>query len=77
MSEQVIKDAIESKKMKCPKCEKPIQKYEKYAETIDSVRDGFNVLEIDSMGSRVTLQCGNGDCSYKERTEFWEGYIDD
>ena len=75
MSEQVIQKAIENKKMLCPECEKPIQKYEKYAETIDSVRDGFNILEIDSMGARVTLTCGNGDCDWQERTEYWENYI--
>lgn len=77
MSEQVIKDAIANKQMICPKCEKPIQKYEKYAETIDSVRDGFNILEMDSLGSRVTLNCANGDCSWKERTEYWESYINE
>lgn len=77
MSEQVIKDAIANKKMICPECKKPIQKYEKYAETIDSVRDGFNILEVDSMGSRVTLECSNGDCSWQERTEYWEEYINE
>ena len=77
MSEQVIKDAIQNKKMICPECEKPIQKYDKYAETIDSVRDGFNVLAIDSMGSRVTLLCGNNGCEWKERTEYWEEYLND
>ncbi len=76
MSEQVIKEAIENEKMACPKCKKPIRKYEKYAETIDAVRDGFNIQEIDSHASRVTLLCGNGDCNWKDRTEYWEDMID-
>jgi len=77
MSLQAIKDAIANKKMLCPQCKKPIQKFEKYAETIDAVRDGFNVLEVDSRASRVTLTCGNGDCSWRERTEYWQDYIVD
>ena len=67
---QEIKDAIAQHKMICPKCEKPVQKFEKYAETIDAVRDGFNMLEIDSHSARVTLICGNGDCKWQERTEY-------
>ncbi|MBY0357441.1 MAG: hypothetical protein K2W82_05510 [Candidatus Obscuribacterales bacterium] len=77
MSLQIIKDAIEGKKMICPKCKKAVQKFEKFAETIDAVRDGFNVQEIDSHASRVTLICGNDDCAWKERTEYWENYIVD
>ncbi|MGH9553338.1 MAG: hypothetical protein ACRD3W_28415 [Terriglobales bacterium] len=77
MSLQKIKDAIANKKMRCPKCKGPIQTFDKYAETIDAVRDGFNVQEVDSYGSRVTLTCGNGDCDWKERTEYWNQYIDD
>lgn len=63
--------------MKCPQCKKPIQKQEKYAETIDAVRLGFTDSEIDSRASRVTLTCGNEGCNWKERTEFWESYIED
>jgi hypothetical protein len=77
MSESRIREAIANKKMKCPKCGKPIQKYEKYAETVDSVREGFNVQTIDSHGSRVTLTCGQDGCDFRERTEYWENYIDD
>lgn len=77
MSLQIIKDAIAGKKMICPKCEKPIQKFEKYAETIDAVRDGFNVQEIDSLASRVTLICDNEGCAWKERTEYWLNYLVD
>ncbi len=77
MSLSRIQEAVNSKKMICPKCKKPVQKFEKYAETIDAVRDGFNVQEIDSHSSRVTLICNNEGCSWKERTEFWENYIDE
>jgi hypothetical protein len=77
MSLQLIKDAVANKKMICPQCKKPVQKFDKYAETIDAVRDGFNMVEIDSRASRVTLTCGNGDCSWNERTEYWEQYIVD
>ncbi len=77
MSLQVIKEAVANKKMLCPECKEPIQKFEKYAETIDSVQDGFNVQNIDSRGSRVTLICGNGSCPWKERTEYWNQYIQD
>lgn len=75
MSQDRIRQAIANKKMICPQCSQPMQKYEKYAETIDAVREGFNVQEIDSHASRVTLTCGNGDCKFSERTEYWENYI--
>lgn len=75
MSLQTIKDAIANKKMTCPLCKKPIQKFDKFAETIDAVRDGFNMIEIDSNASRVTLICGNDPCEWKERTEYWHEYI--
>jgi len=77
MSLQKIKDAIANKKMLCPECKMPIQKFEKYAETIDAVRDGFNIIEIDSNASRVTLTCGNAPCAWKERSEYWIEYIVD
>ncbi|MBZ0186381.1 MAG: hypothetical protein K8F91_09060 [Candidatus Obscuribacterales bacterium] len=77
MSEQVLKEAIENSKVHCPKCKRSVTKYEKYAETIDSVRDGFNVIAIDSMGARVTLICGNGECTWRERTEYWTEYLAD
>ena len=77
MSEQEVKDAIAGNKLICPQCSKPMKKYEKYQETIDSVRDGFNVVTIDSYGVRVTLTCGNDPCAWKERTEFWSTYLAD
>jgi hypothetical protein len=76
MSLQKIKDAIANKTMHCPKCKNPIQKFDKYAETIDAVRDGFNTIGIDSRSSRVTLCCGNDGCDWQERTEYWDQYID-
>jgi hypothetical protein len=75
MSLKVIKDAIANQKMLCPKCQNPIKKQEKYAETIDAVRDGFGYTDIDSRASRVTLTCGNEGCDWTERTEFWSQYI--
>jgi hypothetical protein len=77
MSLKVIKEAVAGKKMVCPKCKKPIQKFDKYAETIDAVREGLGFTDIDSRGSRVTLTCGNEGCDWTERTEFWTQYIID
>ncbi len=70
MSLKAITDAIENQKLICPKCKASIKKYDKYAQTIDAVRDGFNVIDIDSNGERVTLICGNDGCDWKERTEY-------
>ena len=75
MSLKTIKDAIANQKMICPSCNKPIKEFSKFAETIDAVRDGFNVIEIDSNASRVTLKCGNEGCDWGERTEYWIEYI--
>ncbi len=77
MSLKVIKEAIAGKKMDCPKCKKPIQKFDKYAETIDAVREGLGFTDIDSRGSRVTLTCANPGCDWSERTEFWSQYINE
>lgn len=77
MSLEEFKSAFENKKLICPKCGKPILKYDKYAETLDAVRDGFNVQEIDSFGARVTLICNNEACAWKERTEYWENFVDE
>lgn len=77
MSLQAIQDAIASQKMICPKCKGAIKAFEKYAQTIDAVRDGFNVQEIDSHGERVTLICGNDGCAWKERTEYPMEFIEE
>lgn len=76
MSLEEFKDAFNNKKLICPKCQKPILKYDKYAETIDAVRDGFNIQEIDSYGARVTLICANEGCTWKERVDYWTNYMD-
>jgi len=75
MSLEVINQAICDQKMLCPQCKQPIQKYEKFAETVDSVWDGFGDSRVESRGSRVTLICGNGSCHWQERTEFWSQYV--
>jgi hypothetical protein len=75
MSLQAIKDAIAQKKLLCPLCKSPVQQFSNYAETIDAVRDGFNIQEIESNGERVTLTCGNAGCDWKERTEYPMEYV--
>ena len=74
MSESMLKQAIEEKKIPCPDCKKPIQKYEKFVELTASVWDGAGDSNIETAGSKATLICG--DCSWKERTEYWEDMID-
>lgn len=76
MSQQVIKDAIANKKMRCPQCKQPVQKFEKYVETSDNYWDGAGDSQREATGSKVTLICGNGSCDWKERTEFWSSYIE-
>ncbi len=77
MSQQRIIDAIANKKIRCPQCKNPIKKYEKYAEMIASVWDGPGDSYMDTEGAKVTLVCGNDACDWRERTEFWEGMIED
>lgn len=76
MSLSTIKNAIQNKKMHCPKCKGAVQKYEKYVEMTASVWDGAGDSNHETAGSKVTLICGNGVCDWKERTEFWANYID-
>ena len=79
MSLQIIKDAIAQNKMRCPTCKGSVQKFEKYVEMADSIWDGAgdSSRNMGTAGSKVTLICGNGSCDWKERTEFWNNYIDD
>ena len=77
MSQQRIKKAIADKKMACPECKQPVQKYEKYLDLMGSVWDGAGDSLTETAGSKVTLICGNGSCAWKERTEYWENYIQD
>ncbi|HEY9713123.1 MAG TPA: hypothetical protein V6C72_06615 [Chroococcales cyanobacterium] len=76
MSQERIKTAIKDQKMRCPKCKGAVKSYEKYVDMIESVWDGFGDSRLDTKGSKVTLICGNGGCDWRERTEFWETYIE-
>ena len=75
MSLQKIKQAIADKKMICPSCNKPVQQYDKYTELTDSVWDGAGDSNLETSGSKVTLICGA--CDWKERTEYWNNYIEE
>ncbi len=77
MSLQRIKDAVQNNKMRCPSCKSPIQKYEKYVEMVDSVWDGAGDSNTEFAGAKVTLICGNPNCDWRERTEYWNNYIED
>ncbi|MBY0356953.1 MAG: hypothetical protein K2W82_03045 [Candidatus Obscuribacterales bacterium] len=77
MSVEKIKGLISEKKIVCPKCKKAVQKFDKYVETMDSVWDGAGDSHTQAAGSKVTLICGNAPCSWQERSEYWENYIDE
>lgn len=77
MSQERLKQAIADKKILCRKCKQPIQQYEKFVDMIASVWDGFGDSRLETAGSKVTLVCANGDCDWRERTEFWATYIDE
>jgi hypothetical protein len=77
MSLAVIKKAVESGKMICPQCKKPVTKYEKYVDMVDSIWDGAGDSTTSFSGSKVTLTCGNAGCDWKERTEYWSNYINE
>ncbi len=76
MSLQTIKQAIADKKMRCPKCKQPVKEYEKYVDAIGHIWDGAGDSRVEMQGSKVTLICGNGNCDWKERTEYWDNYIE-
>ena len=73
MSESALKQAIAGKKIACPECKEPVQKYEKFVELTASVWDGAGDSGVETEGSKATLICGS--CSWKERTEYWEDMI--
>jgi hypothetical protein len=77
MSLQTIKTAIAEKKMRCPQCKEPVQKFDKFVEMVGSVWDGAGDSKTENAGSKVTLICGNGTCDWRERTEYWANYIDE
>lgn len=76
MSLDKIKAGIAASKFKCPQCGQPIKQFEKYVDTIGSVWDGAGDSLTESSGSKVTLICATGTCGFKERTEYWEEYLD-
>jgi len=76
LSLQVIKAAIQKKKFLCPECKRPITRFDKFVEMAASVWTGAGDTEVETAGSKVTLICGNDSCSWQERTEYWENYLD-
>lgn len=73
----VLEKAIKEGKMKCPECDKSVQKYENPVDVLDSVWDGAGDSTTESAGCKATLICGNSGCNWKERTEYWEEYVDE
>ncbi len=77
MSLAKIKEALADKKLRCPTCKQPILKYEKYVDTVDSIWDGAGDSKIEYSGCKVTLVCDNNGCAWKERTEYWQNFMDE
>lgn len=77
MSVKVLEAAISEGRMKCPKCKNPVKKYDNFRDLCGSVWDGPGDSGVKTEGSTVTLICGNDGCSWEERTEYWDNYIDD
>lgn len=75
MSLDKLKKAVADGALICPSCSKPIKKYDKFVEMTASVWDGAGDSNLETAGSKVTLICGNDDCSWQERTEFWSSYL--
>jgi len=76
MSQKELQQAIDDKQMICPKCKGAIQKFENYIDLVGSVWDGAGDSGVESAGSKVTLICGNDGCAWKDRTEYWDSFID-
>lgn len=77
MSLDSFKKLISDQKIVCPKCSKPVRKFDKYVETIASVWDGAGDSVTEDAGAKVTLLCANDPCKWEERTEYWENYLVD
>lgn len=79
MSLAEFKQLIANGRLICPECEKPIKKFDKFVDSTASVWDGAGDSNLDTQSgiSKVTLICENGDCSWKERTEYWRNYEKD
>ena len=75
MSLEKIKQAIADKKLLCPTCQGPIQKFEKYVDTVDNIWDGAGDSKVEFSGCKVTLVCGNGSCDWRQRTDYWSEYL--
>jgi hypothetical protein len=77
MSLQKIKSFIAENKLVCPTCHKPVRKWEKYVDLMDSAYDGpgSSLDDEPSGASKVTLICGNDGCSWSDRTEYWMNYF--
>lgn len=75
MSLDKFKKLISDGELICPKCAKPVSKFEKYVEKLASVWDGAGDSVTETEGSVVTLICANGSCAWKERSEYWENYL--
>ena len=70
-----FKKLLANKQLLCPQCKAPIQRFEKFTELASSVWDGAGDTEVETAGSKVTLICGNENCPWKERTEYWSTYL--
>ncbi len=77
MSLATIKKGIQDQKFICPKCKKPIKQFDNVVETTESVWDGAGDSNLETGASKVTLICGNAPCAWKERTEYWENYLEE
>ncbi len=77
MSLDSFKKLVSDEKIVCPKCSKPVRKFDKYVETIASVWDGAGDSVTEDAGAKVTLTCANDPCKWEERTEYWENYVVD
>ena len=76
MSLQQFKQLISDKKVICPECKAPVQKFDNYKEVLDSIWDGAGDSNTEASGtSKVTLICGS--CDWQERTEYWSNYLAD
>ncbi len=75
MSLDKIKKAIAEQQLRCPSCQGAILKYDKYIDTVDNIWDGAGDSKIEFSGCKVTLICGNGDCQWRERTDYWQEYL--
>ena len=63
----------------CPKCKGAIKQHEKFVEMTEQIWDGAGDSDrgTATKGSKVTLICGNDGCDWRERTEFWNNYVED